>query len=34
LLGLEVVIPLLGYATWHGYPETVDAAAWPLNEPA
>ena len=32
LLGLAVVIPLLGYATWHGYVETVDAAAWPLNE--
>lgn len=32
LLGLAVVIPLLGYATWHGYLETVDAAAWPRNE--
>lgn len=32
LLGLAVVIPLLGYATWHGYLETVDAGAWPLNE--
>lgn len=31
LLGLAVTIPLLGYATWHGYLETVDAAAWPLN---
>lgn len=31
LLGLAVVIPLLGYATWHGYLETVDASAWPLN---
>ena len=36
-LGLIVVIPLLGYATWHGYVETIDAAAWPdsatQNEP-
>ena len=33
LLGLAVVIPLLGYATWHGYVETVDAGAWPVNDP-
>lgn len=33
LLGLAVVIPLLGYATWHGYLDTVDAHAWPLNAP-
>ena len=32
LLGLAVVIPVLGYATWHAYGEVVDAAAWPLNE--
>lgn len=31
LLGLAVVIPLLGYATWHGYVETIDASAWPPN---
>lgn len=31
LLGLAVVIPLLGYATWHGYTETIDASAWPSN---
>ena len=31
LLGLALAIPLLGYATWHGYLETVDAAAWPPN---
>lgn len=31
LLGLAVVIPVLGYATWHGYLETVDAGAWPLH---
>lgn len=28
-LGLIVAIPLLGYATWHGYAETIDASAWP-----
>jgi len=28
-LGLVVVIPLLGYATWYGYVETIDASAWP-----
>jgi len=28
-----VVIPLLGYATWHAYQETVDASAWPLQHP-
>ncbi|MGM0659253.1 MAG: DUF2189 domain-containing protein [Pseudomonadota bacterium] len=27
--GLIVAIPLLGYATWHGYVETIDASAWP-----
>lgn len=31
LLGLAVAIPVLGYATWHGYLDTVDAAAWPVN---
>ncbi len=28
LLGLTVVIPWLGYATWHGYRETLDVSAW------
>ncbi len=31
LIGLAVIIPLLGYATWHAYVETVDARAWPTN---
>ena len=31
LLGLVVTIPLLGYATWHGYRDTVDASDWPEN---
>lgn len=29
LLGLTVVLPLIAYATWHGYRRTVDASAWP-----
>jgi len=33
LLGLALTIPLLGYATWHGYRETIDAGAWPENGP-
>jgi uncharacterized membrane protein len=33
LIGLAVTIPLLGYATWHGYRETIDAGAWPENTP-
>ena len=28
-IGFVVMIPLLGYATWHGYQETIDASAWP-----
>jgi len=30
-LGLIVAIPVLGYATWHGYIETIDASAWPAS---
>ncbi|MDT8449579.1 MAG: DUF2189 domain-containing protein [Wenzhouxiangellaceae bacterium] len=30
-LGLVVVIPLLGYATWHAYVETIDAGGWPQS---
>lgn len=29
MLGLIVVIPLLGHATWHAYRALVDASAWP-----
>lgn len=28
-LGLAVVMPLLGHATFHAYRETIDASAWP-----
>jgi uncharacterized membrane protein len=31
LFGLAVTIPLLGYATWHAYRETIDARLWPLH---
>jgi uncharacterized membrane protein len=29
LLGLIVVMPLLGHASWHAYRDLVDASAWP-----
>lgn len=31
-LGLVVVVPWLGYATYHAYRETVDAGQWPDSE--
>ena len=34
LLGLVVVIPLLGHASWHAYRDLVDASKLPLREPA
>jgi len=30
-LGLIVTIPLLGFATWHGYVETIDTDDWPVS---
>jgi len=32
LLGLVVVVPLLGHASWHAYRDTVDASALPARE--
>jgi uncharacterized membrane protein len=32
-IGLVVLFPLLGHATWHAYREVVDASAWPAHEP-
>ena len=29
--GLVVIIPIIGYATWHGYEETIDASAFPRH---
>jgi len=31
LFGLAITIPVLGYATWHGYVETIDASDWKSN---
>ena len=30
-LAFWILIPLLGYATWHSYEETIDASAWPKS---
>ncbi len=30
-LGLIVSIPVLGYATWHAYQDTIDAGDWPAS---
>jgi uncharacterized membrane protein len=32
-LGFAVLLPVVGHATWHAYQETIDASAWPRNEP-
>lgn len=32
-LGLAVLMPVLGYATWHGYQDTILATDWPTNQP-
>lgn len=32
-VGLIVLFPLLGHATWHSYKDVIDASAWPRNEP-
>jgi uncharacterized membrane protein len=32
-VGLVVLFPLLGHATWHAYRDVVDASAWPAHEP-
>jgi uncharacterized membrane protein len=29
MIGLIVTMPLIGYATWHAYRETIDASEWP-----
>jgi uncharacterized membrane protein len=30
-VGLIVIIPIIGYATWHGYEETIDAREFPRH---
>ncbi|MGB5622286.1 MAG: DUF2189 domain-containing protein [Gammaproteobacteria bacterium] len=32
-VGLIVLFPLLGHATWHSYKDVIDASDWPRNEP-
>jgi uncharacterized membrane protein len=32
MLGFIVIIPLLGYATWHGYRDALDVAGWAVLE--
>ncbi len=31
-VGLIVILPLIGHATWHGYLDTIDASAFPRHE--
>jgi len=31
-IGLVVIVPVLGYAAWHGYLETIDADAFPRHQ--
>jgi uncharacterized membrane protein len=31
-VGLAVLFPLLGHATWHAYREAIDGSAWPPHE--
>jgi len=34
LIDFLVSLPIIGYATWHAYKETIDASAWEKNSPA
>jgi uncharacterized membrane protein len=31
-VGLAILFPLLGHATWHAYREAIDGSAWPPHE--
>ncbi len=31
-IGLAIVLPLIGHATWHAYQEAIDARAWPRHD--
>jgi uncharacterized membrane protein len=33
-LGLAVLMPIIGYASWHAYRDTICADDWPNNQPA
>jgi uncharacterized membrane protein len=30
-VGLVVILPVIGYAAWHGYLEAIDASAFPRH---
>jgi len=32
-IGLVILFPLLGHATFHSYKDVIDASAWPRQEP-
>jgi uncharacterized membrane protein len=32
LLGLVLIFPILGHATWHAYQDTVDSSEWPRRD--
>jgi uncharacterized membrane protein len=32
-VGMAVLFPLLGHATWHAYRDVIDGSAWPAHEP-
>ena len=31
-IGLAILLPLIGHATWHAYQETIDASQWPDHD--
>ena len=31
-VGLVVILPVIGFAAWHGYLETIDADAFPRHD--
>ncbi|MEI2419729.1 DUF2189 domain-containing protein, partial [Arthrospira platensis SPKY2] len=31
-VGMVLLFPLLGHATWHAYRDVIDASAWPAHE--
>jgi uncharacterized membrane protein len=33
-IGLAVLLPLIGHATWHAYREAIDSGAWPAQDDA
>lgn len=34
MLGLAVLMPVIGYATWHAYEDTIIADDWPAHQPS